>query len=293
MWREIGAKRVCFIGGEPTLHPHLKEAIRYANNLGYEEVIMDTNGIPPALNILEKIDPSDLTYIQVSLDGASSETHDQIRGKGTFEMTLKTIKELSNRGFDVRIICTVNKINMKDCLNILKIADNFGINLVKYHVCSEEGNSRDSPNIILDPYTWIEFTENLSSFAKGYKTTVLYQQTYARKELGYRYFEKGYRGCIGRTLSKVSIFPDGKMYLCSYLFDTDLNFAEIVDNQIRLNKELNELHLFITTQKMCKDCQFIGTCYGGCPAEKVVTGTLTCQKYSDIFPMCRLWKVKA
>jgi len=172
-WKEMGAKRVCFIGGEPTLHPNLKEAIKYANNLGYQEVIMDTNGIPPALNVLSKINPSDLTYIQVSLDGASPETHDQIRGRGTFKMTFKTIEELCNRGFDVRIICTANKINVKDCLNILEIADKIGVSLVKYHICSKEGRCKDSSRLTFMPQEWIEFVENLSKFGKGYKTKIL------------------------------------------------------------------------------------------------------------------------
>lgn len=290
IWKQLGAKKICFIGGEPTLHPKFKGAVQYANTLGYEEVIMDTNGVPPALNVLSKFDSSDFAYIQVSLDGASPETHDAIRGEGTFKMSLNTIKELRSQGFDVRIICTVNKFNIKDCLNLLRTADDFGISLVKYHICSEEGNSKENPQIVFNPYEWIEFTEKLSSLSGGYKTKVLYQPTYARKELGYRYFEEGYRGCIGRTLNKVSIFPDGKMYLCSYLFDTDLNFAQMVNGQIRLNRKFGELHLFTSQDKKCNGCQFNGICFGGCPAEKIVAGASPCEKYPDIFPICRLWK---
>jgi len=97
MWKELGTERVCFIGGEPTLHPKLREVIKSANNLKYKEVIMDTNGIPSSLDVLSKIDPSELTYIQVSLDGASPKTHDKTRGKGTFQLTLTAIKELCKR----------------------------------------------------------------------------------------------------------------------------------------------------------------------------------------------------
>lgn len=292
IWKQLGAKKICFIGGEPTLHPKFKETVQYANTLGYEEVVMDTNGVPPALDVLSKFDCSDFAYIQVSLDGASPETHDRIRGKYTFKMTLNTIKELCNQGFDVRIICTVNKFNIKDYLNILKIADDIGVSLVKYHICSEEGRSKEEPQMIFNPYEWIEFTETLSSLDRGYKTKVLYQPTYAKRELRDRYFEEGYRGCIGRTLNKVSIFPDGKMYLCSYLFDTDLNFAEMIRGQIRVNRKFNELHLFTIQDKRCNSCQLSGICFGGCPAEKIVTGMSPCEKYPDIFPICRLWKVR-
>jgi MoaA/NifB/PqqE/SkfB family radical SAM enzyme len=83
MWKDMGAKRICFIGGEPTLHPDYPEAVRYANNLGYD-VIMDTDGIPPSLDVLKKFSNTDFKIIQVSLDGATPKTHEKIRGKDTF-----------------------------------------------------------------------------------------------------------------------------------------------------------------------------------------------------------------
>ncbi|RLC81213.1 MAG: hypothetical protein DRJ03_20475 [Chloroflexi bacterium] len=137
----------------------------------------------------------------------------------------------------------------------------------------------------------MEYTEILHHLSKEYNTKILYQPTYAKRELKHRY--KGYKGCIGRTLSKVSIFPDGKMYVCSYLFDTDLNFAEIVRGQIRISKKFNELHLFINQSEKCNNCELREICLDGCPAENVVMGMLPCEKYSDIFPICRLWKVRA
>lgn len=292
IWKEIGTERVCFIGGEPTLHSKLKEAIEYASNLGYREVIMDTNGIPPTLDVLSKIDPPQLTYIQVSLDGASPETHDKIRGKGMFKLTLTAIKKLCERGFDVRIICTVNKLNKKDCLDLLKIADSLGVSLVKYHICSDEGKGKENPHLIFDPYEWREFIEVLSQTGKQHKTKILYQPTYTDKKTGFQYFKEGYRGCIGRQLNKISIFPDNKMYLCSYLFDTDLNFAEMINEQIKIKKGFNELDLFVTQHKICNSCQFSKICMGGCPAENKIKGFLICQKYPNIFPLCRLWKAK-
>jgi len=290
MWKKIGTKRVCFIGGEPTLHPEFRKVVWAANKLKHKEIIMDTNGIYPSLEVLSKFNPSDFTYIQVSLDGASSETHEQIRGKGTFKITLNTIRELSNRGFDVRIICTVNKINIKDCLDILKIADEIGVSLVKYHICSKEGRCKDNPRLPFMSHEWIEFVENLSKFGKRYKTKILFQPSCATRKTGYQYFKEGYAGCIGRTLNKVSVFPDGKMYLCSYLFDTDLNFAKLVNGQIRLNKKFNEINLFFNPDSKCNNCQLNQICKGGCPAEKILTGSLPCEKYSNIFPICRLWK---
>ncbi len=48
-------------------------------------------------------------------------------------------------------------------------------------------------------------------------------------------------GFIGRTLDRISIFPDGRCYVCSYLFDTDLHFATMQDGKVALNKDANEI----------------------------------------------------
>jgi radical SAM protein with 4Fe4S-binding SPASM domain len=106
------------------------------------------------------------------------------------------------------------------------------------------------------------------------------------------YAADGYRGCIGRALDRISIFPDGRAYVCSFLFDTDLHFANMVDGQVILNKEANEFDLFtrVLSKTSCGDCKVGSSCMGGCPAEELVMGQASCAAEPDIVPVCRLWK---
>ncbi|MGH3888027.1 MAG: hypothetical protein ACRDSZ_15955 [Pseudonocardiaceae bacterium] len=83
---------------------------------------------------------NDFAYIQISLDGGCADSHDQVRGKSTFDTALRNVAELVERGFDTRIICTVNRVNADDCLNLLDIADEIGVSLVKFHVFSVIGS---------------------------------------------------------------------------------------------------------------------------------------------------------
>src|SRR5262249_6265652 len=119
-----------------------------------------------------------------------------------------------------------------------------------------------------------------------------YQPTYARRERIAGYAQQGYRGCLGRTLDRISIFPDGRAYVCSYLFDTDLHFANMVDGQVVLNRGPNEFDLFTSAlvRSSCGGCKAQVACAGGCPAEEVVMGTASCAAEPDIVPVCRLWK---
>jgi radical SAM protein with 4Fe4S-binding SPASM domain len=291
-WRQMGGSKLTILGGEPTLHRRYVDVIRLAGAVGYEHVITTTNGLKPAAKKFRQLEPADLAYVQVSLDGGSATSHDAVRGRGTFDITMETIGELTERGFDTRIICTVNRANRDDCLDLLDIGDRLGVSLVKFHVFSVIGRGHGNENWAMEPPEWIEFYEQLDITAKGHKTRVWYQPTYARRARMTAYAQEGYRGCIGRTLDRISIFPDGRAYICSFLFDTDLQFATMENGQVVLNKGRNEFDLFtgVLNKASCGSCKVASTCVGGCPAEEIVMGSSSCSAYTDIVPVCRLWK---
>jgi radical SAM protein with 4Fe4S-binding SPASM domain len=291
-WRQMGGSKLTILGGEPTLHPDYIPIIRHAKTIGYEHVITTSNGLGPAAKKFAQMQPDDFSYVQISLDGGSPASHDQVRGAGTFDQALKTVAELCRRGFDTRIICTVNKANLGDCLNLLDIADELGVSLVKYHVFSVIGSGHGAAEWGIQPGEWIEFYERLERVGSGHKTRIWYQPTYARRERMAGYAADGYRGCVGRTLDRISIFPDGRAYVCSFLFDTDLHFANTIDGRVVLNKDVNEFDLFTQAlaKASCGSCKVSGSCMGGCPAEELVMGSASCAVEPDIVPVCRLWK---
>ncbi|MFF0458685.1 radical SAM protein [Nocardia africana] len=293
-WRKLGGSKVTLLGGEPTLHPYFIDAIRAAKKLGYEDVITTTNAQQPASKKFRKMEPSDFAYVQVSVDGGSAETHDAVRGLNTFDTALATTQELTSRGFDTRIICTVNRANEPDALRLLDIADELNVSLVKFHVFSTIGTGHGNPEMAMTPPEWISFCDTLNQVAPRYNTRVWYQPTYVRRDQVTRHADEGYQGCIGRTLDRISIFPDGRAYVCSYLFDTDMNYAEMVDGQVRINHGNNEFDLFTSAlaKSSCGGCK-ADACMGGCPAEELVMGDSSCSAYPDIVPVCRLWKSSA
>lgn len=291
-WRQMGGSKLTILGGEPTLHPDYIRIIRNAKRLGYEHVITTSNGLGPAARKFAQMSPEDFSYVQISLDGGSPASHDRIRGPGTFEQSLKTITDLCRRGFDTRIICTVNRVSLDDCLDLLDIADEVGVSLTKFHVFSVIGSGHGASEWGIEPGEWIDFYERLEVAARGHQTRVWYQPTYARRDSMGKYAADGYRGCIGRTLDRISIFPDGRAYVCSFLFDTDLQFANMVDGKIVLNKNDNEFDLFtrVLSEPSCGTCKVSASCMGGCPAEELVMGAASCSTDPDIVPVCRLWK---
>ncbi|MFE3446025.1 radical SAM protein [Nocardia sp. NPDC059180] len=296
VWRKMGGDKLTILGGEPTLHPFYAHSIRAARKIGYDHVITTTNAQKPARRKFAQLDPADFAYIQVSLDGGSADTHDAVRGAGTFDIAMETSAELCDRGFDTRIICTVNKANETDALNLLGIADEIGASLVKFHVFSTIGTGHGNQDMAMTPPEWVNFCTRLEAIAPEHKTRVWFQPTYARRDQMDRYAAEGYQGCIGRTLDRISIFPDGRAYVCSYLFDTDMYLARMQGNHVVLNRDTtaNEFDLFTLPliDNACSGCNTTA-CFGGCPAEKIVMGASSCAEYPDIVPVCRLWKSSA
>lgn len=291
-WRKMGGDKITILGGEATMHPDFEEIVAHTNKLGYSKVILTTNALKSSLRKLERISPDQFAYVQVSLDGARPESHDAIRGKGTFKIAQQVTRELCKLGFDTRIICTVNKANIDDCLELLPFADEAGVSLVKYHVFSGIGTGKANEELLVSPSEWIDFYENRIRNEEGkWKTRIWYQPTYARRSEIASFQAQGYRGCIGRTLDRISVFPDGRAYVCSYLFDTDLNYGNMVDGYMKLNTGPNEYDLFskAMTHAACGDCKASSACSGGCPAEELVMGGPSCS-IDDIVPVCRLWK---
>lgn len=80
--------------------------------------------------------------------------------------------------------------------------------------------------------------------------------------------------------------------MCSFLLDTDLHFANMVDGRVVLNKSANEFDLFtrVLRTASCGSCKVAGSCLGGCPAGELVMGQASCAADPDIVPVCRLWK---
>jgi len=290
-WRKMGGDKLTILGGEATMHPDFEEIIAFANHLGYSKVILTTNGLKSSLRKLRRMSPDLFAYVQVSLDGGSAASHDQIRGRGTFKIAAESVKELCALGFDTRIICTVNKTNIDDCLDLLPFADEVGVSLTKFHVFSGIGTGRENEEMLVAPSEWIEFYETKLAPQEGkWKTQIWYQPTYARRSEMKRFEDQGYLGCIGRTLDRISVFPDGRAYVCSYLFDTDLNYGQMRDGYMEVNRGPNEFDLFSRSMShsACGGCK-VGSCAGGCPAEELVMGGASCRE-DDIVPVCRLWK---
>jgi MoaA/NifB/PqqE/SkfB family radical SAM enzyme len=101
----LGVEQFSFTGGEPFVIPEMVSILKYA--LNYKPCLVLTNATEPLLNTLHQVvalkdKPFPLSF-RVSLDHPDPAKHDLYRGKGSFHLSLKVMRQLHEHGFKVSI----------------------------------------------------------------------------------------------------------------------------------------------------------------------------------------------
>lgn len=117
----LGAQYVEVSGGEPFVRDDLLSLLRSINGVLPAQIL--TNG-----TLITRADARELAglevAIQVSLDGASKEVNDSIRGEGSFDAALRGFRMLRDCGVPrLSISATVGRSNAEDVENLLALAE--------------------------------------------------------------------------------------------------------------------------------------------------------------------------
>jgi mycofactocin radical SAM maturase len=116
-------------GGEPTVRGDFWELLDYAvaHDVG---VKFSTNGVRLDPARARRLAATDYVDVQVSLDGATAEINDAVRGPGSYDTALRALANLAEAGFGKPKISVVMTRHNVDQLDAFKaIADRFGAQL--------------------------------------------------------------------------------------------------------------------------------------------------------------------
>jgi MoaA/NifB/PqqE/SkfB family radical SAM enzyme len=99
--KKSGENHINFFGGEPTIHPDFLGLVRYVKGQGLDFSLNSNLRLLSYKEVAEKIAGFDPVLIQTSLHGHYPEIHDKLtRTPGSFEQTVKGIKNLLDLGYD-------------------------------------------------------------------------------------------------------------------------------------------------------------------------------------------------
>lgn len=111
---ESGAKRITLLGGEPTIQPAFREVVRYAVELGFDEIVIFSNGSRTGhTDLMDEVLQSDAKFEwRFSFQGGNLEAHERTTGrKGSFAGLIGSLERASERGQKITINSCVVKQN--------------------------------------------------------------------------------------------------------------------------------------------------------------------------------------
>jgi radical SAM protein with 4Fe4S-binding SPASM domain len=131
-----------FTGGEPLLRKDALEIAQHCKSLGiYTELF--SNGALIANPRIAVAISSAVDEVQISVDGATAEVHDSIRGRGMFERSIRGLQLLRDANVKVRIAVVVMPQNFDDLMSglpalVRRLGEGF---LVKVSPAVEQGRA--------------------------------------------------------------------------------------------------------------------------------------------------------
>jgi len=153
--KPYGIDKVGLTGGEPLIHPQFKEIVEHAIKLG-NKVSFVTNGLklPEFADWLAQPHiKNNIERICLSIDGATEETNDAIRGKGSFKKAMKAALACSARGLPFVLKFTINSLNHKELESVVLLAGKLGASQLHLsHLHPTPENMR--AGLAMEPVSW-------------------------------------------------------------------------------------------------------------------------------------------
>ena len=130
--RKENYERMEFTGGEPTIRKDIFLLIKQAQNLGYKEIGLNTNGILLGnKSFCEKLVKAGLTNITFSLHAHNKKLHEIItRTPDSFEQTVAGIKNALNyKNLTISVVTVILKLNYQHIFPIGKFIHSLGVSI--------------------------------------------------------------------------------------------------------------------------------------------------------------------
>lgn len=158
----LGPLIVSLTGGEPLLHPEFDGLIDalYQRGVPWRMV---SNGWH-LRRIMPLVDRSPPQYIRLSLSGASRETHDHDRGRGSFDRVLLGLALLTSRRIPTALSLVIDRRNRHELLTAVDLAESLGA--MRLHLILPQpvpgSVARDSD---LPPEEWLPVRREVTALA--------------------------------------------------------------------------------------------------------------------------------
>ena len=287
---KLGVPRISIAGGEPFACPDLFPFLERCKELGIG-VSISTNATLLTKEILERLNELSIKTLTISFDGGTEEEMDFTRGKKSYFMTirgLKNIKKYYQGNYSIK--ATLMKCNINSLKEIIDLAIEYACNSIKFNCVRADGRAIDNAEtIVLTQEEYINTVKSIEVFKKEYKDKIIIKgplnifcdEPYDFiNELGFGCFAGKESICIDPlgNVKPCTHFPDS--FICGNIKTQDLS-------DIWENSDVLSIFREVEGNNICMECKGYNMCRSGCRYRAFCNGDI-----KGIDPYCFMEKNK-
>jgi mycofactocin radical SAM maturase len=271
---ELAGMQVFYVnvgGGEPTVRPDFWELLEYCTSSGVG-VKFSTNGSQITAERAERLAGMDYVDVQVSLDGATAEVNDHVRGPGSYGMAVTALARLAAAGMSgVKVSVVVTSQNVGQLDEFQALAERYGA-VLRLTRLRPSGRGAD---------VWDELHPSQAQQRQLYDWLVAHGDNVLTGDSFFHLNALGDTALPGLNLCGAGrvvclIDPVGDVYACPFAIHEAFKGGTIrapggfaqVWRESTLFQGLREPQ----TGGACVSCSAYDACQGGCMAAKFFTG---------------------
>ena len=157
-----------FLGGEPFIREDILELFSYLNEKRVG-ILISTNGLllnEETIDFLTTL--KTLIGVSFSIDGASKEVYETIRGKNNYEKLLANVQALVSKRketqsqFQVGFTCVINRVNAGETEAMVHFADSYGFTNISFINIGWFGNAEKNKD-----YLYIDAVEEFKAYDRA------------------------------------------------------------------------------------------------------------------------------
>ena len=257
-------------GGEPTVRADFWELVDYAtaHKVG---VKFSTNGVKISPAIAQRLAGSDYVDVQISLDGATAEVNDYVRGVGSYDTAIRAMENLYAAGFSgfkISVVCTRQNIGQLDEFKAIADKYNAQLRLTRLRPSGRGADVWDELHLLAgqqrELYDWL--VRNGENVLTG--DSFFHLAAFGDSLPGLNLCGAGRVVCL--------IDPVGDVYACPFAIHESF-LAGNVRSAGGFKTVWRDSELFAELRKpqsggACSSCSAYDSCRGGCMAAKFFTG---------------------
>ena len=258
-------------GGEPTVRPDFWELVDYATE-HHVGVKFSTNGVKITPEVATRLASSDYVDVQISLDGATPEINDAVRGPGSYDTALRAMQNLADagfRGFKISVVMTRQNVSQLDAFKAL--ADRFDAQL-RITRLRPSGRGAD---------VWDDLHVTAAQQRELYDWLVSHGENVLTGDSFFHLAGYGDGAMPGLNLCGAGrvvclIDPVGDVYACPFAIHENFLAGNVRDTEgfagVWRTSELFRGLREPQSAGACTSCSAYDACRGGCMAAKFFTG---------------------